>query len=352
MHHDIVKVTSPAPRAVWQQLLEADPEALVSQSPTWLDCICALGGYQDASRLYEFANGRKLVLPLARRRWLPQRLASQASPPHAWGIGGLVSAEAAQSREIAAVLRDLAGLPVLRTYIRPNPRAGAVWAAAAAAPAGVVAEPRLAHVLDLVGGFDTVWTERFSGKTRNNVRKAEKSGLVVECDTTGKLVPIFYDLFRQSVDRWAEQQNEPRLLAQWRARQRDSLAKFQGIAQMMGPACRIWVAWYRGEAAAAIVLLQGRNAHYTRGAMHKELAGPTRANDLLHKLAIEAACQAGCRFYHMGDSGTSTSLAHFKSRFGALPYAYAEYRLERLPITQVDKQMRGLVKWTIGFKDA
>jgi hypothetical protein len=86
--------------------------------------------------------------------------------------------------------------------------------------------------------------------------------------------------------------------------------------------------------------------------MDKDLAGPSRANDLLHRLAIEDACRAGCRSYHMGESGSSESLAKFKRGFGACAVAYAEYRLERLPLTGMDNRARGLVKRLIGFQDA
>jgi CelD/BcsL family acetyltransferase involved in cellulose biosynthesis len=309
-----------------------------------------MGGYEDASRLYETSGGRRLVLPMVRRRGLPASLADEASPPSSWGIGGLVASGTIHAKEVAAVFADLAGRSVLRVSIRPNPLAGETWAAAA--PPKVIAIPRLAHVLDLDGGFERVWTKRFSSMARRNVRKAERARLVVECDTSGKLVPVFYDLFRQSLDRWAGQQHEPLLLARWRGRRRDPLQKFQIIAQTLGDACRIWVAWLAGQPAAVILVLQGANAHYTRGAMNKELAGPTRANYLLHQLAIEDACRAGCRYYHMGESGSSASLAFFKSRFGAMAYPYAEYRLERFPITSVDGWLRGLVKQLIRFKDA
>lgn len=63
-----VRVTSPAPRNVWNELLQADREALVFQSPAWTDALIASGGYADASRLYEFSGGRKLVLPMVRRK--------------------------------------------------------------------------------------------------------------------------------------------------------------------------------------------------------------------------------------------------------------------------------------------
>lgn len=80
--------------------------------------------------------------------------------------------------------------------------------------------------------------------------------------------------------------------------------------------------------------------------------GPTRANYLLQRLAIEDACAAGCRHYHMGETGESKPLAQFKTRFGAQPYSYAEYHLERVPLMAVDRTVRTAVKRLIGFRDA
>lgn len=349
LHARLWHVASPAPRDVWYELLQSDSNALVFQTPTWLDCICAVGGYEDASRLYESTRGSKLVLPMVRRKNLPQPLTIQASFPNAWGMGGLISTQPIQVEEVAAVFSDLVTQSMLRTSLRPNPLTGDLWAAAQ--PAKAIAVPRLAHVLDLEGGFGQVWTKRFTGTARTAIRKAEQSGLVVECDTSGRLVPVFYDLFNRSLDRWGEKQHEPLMLTRWRGHRRDPLQKFQVIAKVLGEACRIWVAWYNGRPASTILVLQGANASYTRGAMDKELASPTRANYLLHKLAIEDACRAGCRYYHMGESGSSASLSQFKTRFGAQPYPYAEFHLERFPITTVDRQLRGLVKRMIGFRD-
>ena len=120
----------------------------------------------------------------------------------------------------------------------------------------------------------------------------------------------------------------------------------------MGEGCRVSVAWYQGKPAAAILVLRGRNAHYTRGAMDPELASPSQANRLLHKVAIEDACRAGCASYHMGESGDSDGLSQFKSRFGAVATPYAEYWVERLPLTRADAALRGAVKRVIGFRDA
>lgn len=342
------RVTSPAPRETWWRLLEEDRQSLAFQTPTWLDCICAAGDFEDASRLYETATGARMILPMVRRR-LPRVLATQASLPAAWGMGGLVARDRPDADDVAVVFRDLIQHPALRTLIRPNPLLAEAWVAAQ--PVGVTAVPRVAHVLDLRGGFDEVWSQRFPAATRHKIRKAERSGLVVECDTSGRLVPVFYSLWRRSIDRWAKQQHEPRVLARWRGHRRDPLHNFERMARGMGNACRIWVAWHAGRPAAAILVLVGNNASYTRGVMDKALAGPTQANNLLHRLAIEDACRAGCHYYHMGETGFSTHLADFKRHLGAKPYPYADYHVEKLPITAADQRVRNLVKTMIGFKD-
>ena len=124
------------------------------------------------------------------------------------------------------------------------------------------------------------------------------------------------------------------------------------MARALGDTCRIWVAWCGNQPAAAMLVLQGKNATYSRGMMDKQLAGPTRANYLLHRLAIEEACEAGCRHYHMGESGRSASLAQFKTRFGARPHAHAEFHFERMPLTALDSRARGIVRRIVGFRDS
>lgn len=339
-----MRVISPAPRDQWEAVLASDPDSLVCHTPAWLDFVCRAGGYDDASRLYELPGARRLIVPMVRRRGL------EASFPPSWGMGGVVAPEGVRLPDVAAVASDLAGRAVLRTTLRPNPLEAATWRAAFARRA--IAVPRLAHLLSLEGGFAHVWEERFTKGARRAVRKAERSGLEVERDTSGRLIPVLYELFDRSLERWADQHHEPRPLGRWRGHRRDPRRKFELMVEALGEASRVWVAWCEGRPAAAILVLQGTSAHYWRGMMDKELAGPTRANYLLHKLAIEEACASGCRWYDMGESGPSESLAHFKSRFGARPHPHADYHIERLPITTLDRQARRVVKRVVGFREA
>ena len=339
----VASVVGPAPRDVWDRLVASDPRSLPSQTPRWLDAICAVAGLEDASRLYETADGRLLVLPLVRRRLLGMALA-EASLPYGWGPGGLV-AEGGRvlPEDIRTVFADLADRRAPRVTLRPSPATGRVWDAAV--PTAVVRRPHMAQTLDLgAAGFGEVWRTRFKPDTRNRVRRAERAGVLVERDDTGRLVPVFQELYQRSVARWARRDGQPLAVARWRAARREPGGKLPTVAAALGTFCRLYVASVNGRPAAAIVVLLGTaSASYWRGAMDEQVVGRTYANYLLHRTAIEDACAAGCRAYHMGDSAPGSQLALFKSRFGAEERPYASYQLERLPFASAASAARGAV---------
>lgn len=344
------QVTSPAPRDVWHDVAARDDHALPTQTPAWLDALCAAGPFEDASRLYTFDTGLRIVVPLVRRRGWPARRIAEESWPR-WGIGGPLAGGVPTATQMRLVLRDLARRPAVRVAVRLGPEAAAVWSAAARDGFAVRDGPT--QVLDLEGGFGTVWDHRFHHRVRRAVTRAEKSAVEVEVDRAGRLVPVFQQLYEESIDRWAEQQHEPLALARWRRTREDPPRMLAAVAERFGEDCAVWLASCDGRPAAAIVVLRhGRHAKYWRGAMDKELAHPVRANHLLHRLAIEDACVAGCRTYHLGDSRPGSSLAEFKASFGARFVSAPAYYRERLPLAAADREARALVKRVIGFRDA
>jgi hypothetical protein len=337
-----VSVVSPAPRDVWDRLIASDPNSLPTQTGRWLDAICSVTGLEDASRMYQAVDGRLLVLPLVRRRALGVPLV-EASLPYGWGPGGLLAEGGLVHPDDArAVFADLAtaGAPLVR--LRPSPATGKVWDEAA--PPAAIRRAHVAQTVNLGAGFDEVWHDRFKGDTRNRVRRAERHGVVIECDDTGRLVPVFQELYWKSVARWARHDGRPLVLARWHAAHQEPDRKLRVVSAAMGASCRTYVAYVKGRPAAAIVvLLGGAGAAYWRGAMDDEAAGKTYANYLLHNTAIKDACSAGYSAYHMGDSAPGSKLALFKSRFGAEERHYASYRVERLPFTTATDAARGVL---------
>ncbi|MGZ4304084.1 MAG: hypothetical protein ACXVSL_04345, partial [Solirubrobacteraceae bacterium] len=194
-------------------LVDRDPDALVSQTPTWIDCMCAFG-FQDASRLYESRSGARFVLPMVRRAApLVPYLDIYASMPMAWGMGGLLCERPPSADEMRSIVADLRATAALRTSIRPNPLHAERWAAAM--DAHVTAIPRRAHVLELTGGTARLWSE-LPKRTRQGVHKAERGGVEIECDTAGRFVGAYFDLYALSIERWAQQQHEPLWVARGR----------------------------------------------------------------------------------------------------------------------------------------
>lgn len=343
----VADVVSPVPRATWESVLARDPDALPTQSPRWTDAACAGGRWTDASRLLVAPDGRALVLPMLRRRAAGPAGVEASMPTH-WGFGGLVAEGGVTAADVALVLADLGARRLARQTLRPNPCHADLYREHA--PARTVVVPRRAHVLDLQPDADAVFAG-FASSRRRAIRKAERAGLEVECATDGRLLPEHFALLEHSEARWAAQQHEPVWLARWRARFRDTLPKWQAIAAHLDGGCRQWVARHEGRPVASIIVLFGGNAHYTRGAMDKERAGPLRANDLLMWEAIRAASTDGKATFHLGESGGSASLADYKERFGARPVDYPELRLERVPISATDRAARSVVKRVIGFRE-
>lgn len=345
----VAKVAEKFSEETIEGLYQSDPLALPSQSASWIRALLKQEAVRDASRCYEFTGNRRALMQLYEGRGALGLYGTWNSPPPAWGFGGTLSNNALTSEELAMILQDVEANAPVQVKIRPNPLVADLWHAAAGPRWQRI--QRNTHILDLSGGFEEVWTKRFKPRTRSAVRKAEREGLEVEVGNNPRLVEELYGLFNLSVARWAGKQNENVLLARLRAGGRDPVSKLHGIAEAMGSTCRIWIARHNGEPAAAILVLLDRNAHYTRGAMKVEIAGPTGANLLLHKLAIEEACAKGCAVYNMGETGQSQSLAQFKSRFGAEPTFYNEYVFERVPVHRVDRFARTAVKRLIRFKD-
>ncbi|MEU3488538.1 GNAT family N-acetyltransferase [Streptomyces massasporeus] len=344
-------VTTPAPRATWWELAARDPDTSVTQTPTWLDCLCETGPYRDASRLYTFPDGSRIVLPLVSRGRRPRRLDAQESWPSGWGIGGPLTPGGATPEQARALFDDLAHLPALRVGVRFRPQGAELWERAA--PGSFRLEPHTTQAVDLDGGFGALWQGRFHTRVRRDVKRAEKAHVEVEVDRTGRLVPVFQELYDQSIERWAAQQHEPLALARWRRRREFPTRRLAAVAARFGASCAIWMAWNAGEPAASIVVLRhGPHAKFWRAAMNRDVAHPVRATPLLYRRAIEEACEQGCRIFDMGESAPGSSLEHFKAGFGAVSRPSPRYWRERLPVSVVEHGLRTAVKRVIRFQDA
>jgi hypothetical protein len=343
-----VRIVSPAPRKVWADMVAADPDAVATQAPDWLDCLRRTRGYVDASRLYEFPDGRRLVLPLAARIWAGARVAEE-SWPYGWGYGGaLVAGGGLTAEDARLVLSDLARRPVIRAGVMPMPLTSGTWQAAA--PPGVRRVPYLTQILSLEGGFGTVWSRRYRAEARRHVRRAGRMSLDMYRDRR-RGTEAFAELHRESVERWARQRGQPLWLARGIAQRRDQVGRVAAVAAALGDACTIWSAYRAGEpAAVCVVLQQGRHAMGWMSANCRALAQETSATYLVSSLAVEAACAAGARYFHMGESDPGSGVERHKAQFGATAVRYHALRLERLPMTEGQRRLRAVAEKASAYR--
>lgn len=320
----ICEVVSPAPRKLWAELAESDDTANVYLTPAWTEAICAAGVYEDASRYYLTSGGAQLVLPMVRRRRLPTSWTIAHALPVEWGTGGLVASGAVRPADVLAVYRDLRSCGALGFRIRADQLR--VEAQDASRISGVKIGSWEKHVLALDGGFGQVWDTRFSSSARTAVRKAERAGLVVERGSSESLIDEYFELYRLWVVRRAREQGLPRGFA---LRRSEQLRKYRAVARHLGAACTVWTARLDGEPVSSVIILShGSYANYWRGCGNKALAGPSRANNLLFRLAIEEACREGRTTFDLGRSPVK-SLGRFKQSLGAEPV--------ELPILVLDR---------------
>jgi lipid II:glycine glycyltransferase (peptidoglycan interpeptide bridge formation enzyme) len=203
---------------------------------------------------------------------------------------------------------------------------------------GVTSRRMQVESVDLREGFDHLFAHSFTSSARRNVRKAERVGVTVERDTTGRLVPQLYELYLDWTADRAEHSGLPLWAAATLARRREPLQMFQTLAEAVGDACRVWVARHDGEPiAGAMTFVHGAQAVYFRGYSKVAKTRRVYANNLIQSLAMQDACEAGCTSYSMGYSGGVPGLEDFKRSMGATPSWALECRIDRIHLSRAEQ---------------
>ena len=337
------RVLSPVPRELWESLTRSCGDLVATQALPWRDAVMASGAYKDVSLLYEFSSGRQVLLPMVQRRWRTPLEPTAASWPRRWGVGGpITTGGSIDPAEAAAVLNHVVRRDMLGAEIHLSHIADPAWLQAAS-QYRVLTDPF--YVLDLTGGFDDVRRHKFKSAIRTSVRKAERSGLDVETDRSGRLLEVFYGLYEKSMQRWSVMLHEPSWYTRWHVSRATPLSMLKAVAEHFGEDCTTWVAFSGDIPLAALIILQaGSRVYGWRAAMDKALGGPAGATQLLQKMAIENACNNGCQYYDMGIAEPGSSLADFKERFGATPSRTHYVQAQRLPVQRTIDAPKNLAK--------
>ena len=333
------EVSLPVPEGLWQELYDADADALPSQSPQWLSALRADSGYRDASKLFCFPTGRRVLVPMAERRIAGVGLAAAAWPSN-WNYGGLLveGGGPPTAQEATAVLADLAR-GFAPTRLAPDPREAHLWDKVAGP--SILRVPQRTHALDLCDGFDALWSDKFTRTTRQHVRVAEKRGVEVIVDRSEEAIKAFSSLYNLARLRWGHQRGHPTWLTRLMALQHDPVAQARKVLANCGDEAVLWRAMWRGQPVAAhIVLTHGNTVHDWLGAVDHDLAKQSHGTYLLESRLLQAACEDGRQWVNLGESDPGGSVEEHKRRLGALPIDYPVMHIERVPVTATVLRVR------------
>lgn len=277
----VALLTTTADRAAWDAMAIAHPQTHFMQSWAW-SSFKAREGYQVA-RLALIDADRAIVggcLVLAYGGRGPTWLLSPGGP--LLPVGWEAEAIALLSESLAALAQDWGAIGWrIEPQVAADPRPA--WLSGfQRSPADLV--PVETVVVDL----DQPAPDRLAAmkpKGRYNLRLSQRHGVTVDFAADPQIMPLFYDLFWQTVQRH-QFFGEP-----YRC--------FLNLAQTLMPAGLLEVAiarWQGRPLVAAAIVYWGTTATYLYGGRVDD-APPVMAAYALHWAAMERARSRGCRHY-------------------------------------------------------
>jgi CelD/BcsL family acetyltransferase involved in cellulose biosynthesis len=321
------------PRAcfLWDELLRASPQASFFATPAYAELAAA--AYGTPTRLVVVDEGGETCLIAPARELRVRGLRRDLVSPGRGLPGGFLTRSALAPATLAAALQAIARLPRTALRVTFDPRDAVLLPPSSERS---VRGGRV-HVLDLTPGFAEIWRQRFSGKVRNQCRKAERSGVHVREETGPRAFEGFARLHRGASGQWGADAREPRALFEGLARLARDPRHGLGLvlARDGGPDGTL--------VAGALLVRRGDTVHYWLGAMDRA-ARALCPSVAVQRFAIDRACATGARRYVLGASGGIASLEAFKASLGAEAVEFG-FELEvRGRLRQLARRIRGVVQ--------
>ena len=293
----------------WSALVRQVDHANLAQSPQWFTAIKNAYGHTPVYLKAEDGEGAVALLPafLVRSRWFGTVMASM---PFLDG-GGPCSASPALARIVVeALIDEAARLGAGSVEIRSNVTIDMP------APA---AQDKVNLVMQLPGDPGTLW-QKLNAKVRNQVRKAERSGLSVEFGGAEKLGE-FYDIFAVHMRDLGSPVH--------------AQGFFRAVLEAFGDEARVALVRIGTAPVGGLIALAFKRTLVVPWASSLREYFPLCANVLLYWETIRFACQKGFRRFDFGRSSRNSGTYHFKRQWGALeeplycytiPIAHSDYK--------------------------
>ena len=173
------------------------------------------------------------------------------------------------------------------------------------------------HVVDMTGGFDTVWRERFDKPRRRRVRRAEENGVTIRRGGGAEDVARYVEVYRGRLRDWDSGEGHPERI-------------FFSLAERGGDRVRLYLASHEGAVVGGHLNFYYRDMVTAWYGMTTTRAGDTQAGTLLYATCMREACEAGFTRYNLGASLGRRSLIEYKESLGGAVHPYTTWRRRRL----------------------
>jgi hypothetical protein len=263
--------------------------------PEWKDVLAASHGV-EVRCLVASSNGEiRGLLPLYQVRSWRGRITLLSLPR------GLVAADAEAAEGLLVAATD---------YARSLGAMRAAVSSAVHYAAPCKSTERQTLVLVPGGNIETCWTA-MRDKTRNAIRKAEKSGL--ELHRGWSQLKDFYAVYAERM----AAKNVPF----------QPYAYFRTMAAAFGERGDVFLATRHGEPLGGMLLLwQGQTAVYFAGGVTRAGEAFCTSQFLLWQM-VQHAMAVGITAMDLGESATGSGVYRFKTMFGAVPVPVWHYDL-------------------------
>ena len=268
--------------------------AIYFQTREWFDIWARYAGYENDTRLILFSSGRRVLFPLARKRFLKGLIAFHFLSPK--GLGGFLTDDELDPHEKNELFRVLKRLPAFYCAVSPYDPLTNEFKGFNALDS--------TQVLDLRQGFEPIfkkWTWGHYSRTKKGLRE----GITAAPASTADDWKSYYDLYCDTLARWGKE-----------ATNRYAWDLFDILRRKDSPRIKLWLARYEGRIiSGALCLYHNRHVAYWHSATSERFYKKLNATHVLQYTIIKDACEKGFIWYDFLPSSGIRGVIDFKSGF-------------------------------------
>ena len=275
----------------WRHVVEASPDGNLAHAPEWLPIIQRSYGHDPFYLTAEDDEGGRAVLPafVVRRPFFG---AVVTSMPFLDSGGPCGSSPALKRLLIEHLIAEARRIGARSIELRSSERLDI---------GGRPAEHKVNMTLPLPGEVDPLWRQ-LDKDVRNQIRKAERSGLTIESGGVERL-SAFYDIFAVRMRDLGSPVHAPGFLA--------------AVLAHFGMRARVLIALKGRVAVGGLIAIAFKDRLTVPWASCLKEYFPLCPNMLLYWETLRRACGEGFRRFDFGRSSRDSGTYRFKAQWGA-----------------------------------